>query len=117
MYKLMYNNMVVDLLKKLQYVRYMKNSKRWIGTDSQSAHGVMGSDNNTVYHLQGRKCPCAQELKTVEIYEIGPEEYEALSIQFSIQHQENESLRNELKDLRKQINEQNNLLQQILAKL
>lgn len=117
MYKIMSNNMVVDLTKKLHYVRYLKNSKRWIGTDSQSAHGIMGSDGNTVYHLQGRKCPYTQELKTVEIYEIGPEEYEALSIQFSIQRQENESLRNELKDLRKQINEQNNLLQQILAKL
>lgn len=117
MYKIMSNNMVVDLTKKLHYVRYLKNSKRWIGTDSQSAHGIMGSDDNTIYHLQGRKCPCSQELKTVEIHEIGPEEYEALSVQFSIQRQENESLRNELKDLRKQMNEQNNLLQQILAKL
>lgn len=117
MYKIMSNNMVVDLTKNLHYVRYLKNSKRWIGTDSQSAHGIMGSDGNTVYHLQGRKCPCPQELKTVEIHEIGPEEYEALSVQFSIQRQENESLRNELKDLRKQMNEQNNLLRQILAKL
>ena len=44
MYKLIYNNMVVDLLKEARYVRYMKNSKRWIGTDSQSAHGIMGSN-------------------------------------------------------------------------
>lgn len=117
MYKIMYNNMVVDLAKKLHYVRYLKNSKRWIGTDSQSAHGIMGSDGNTVYHLQGRKCTCPEELKIVEVYEISDEEYAALEAQSAIQRKENEELRNEIKDLREQLNEQNSLLQQILAKL
>lgn len=117
MYKLVYNNMVVDLIKKLQYVRYMKNSKRWIGTDSQSANGIMGSDNNTIYRLSGRNCACTDVLKTVEVFEIGPEEYEALSVQFSIQRKENEDLRNEIKDLKTQLSEQNLLLQQILSKL
>ena len=117
MYKIMSNNMVVDLAKKLHYVRYLKNSKRWIGTDSQSAHGIMGSDGNTVYHLQGRKCICPEELKVVEVYEISDEEYLALESQFAMQHKENEDLRNEIKDLRSQLNEQNSLLQQILAKL
>ena len=117
MYKIMYNNMVVDLLKEVQYVRYMKNSKRWIGTDSQSANGVMGSDGNTVYHIQGRNCPCSEELKTVEVVQIEQAEYEALATQFAIQRKENEDLRNELKDVRAQLHEQNLLLQQILAKL
>lgn len=117
MYKIMYNNMVIDLAKKLHYVRYLKNSKRWIGTDSQSAHGIMGSDGNTVYHLQGRKCICPEELKIVEVYEISDEEYVALEAQSAIQRKENEELRNEIKDLREQLNEQNSLLQQILAKL
>lgn len=117
MYKVMCNNMVVDLLKEIQYVRYMKNSKRWIGTDSQSANGIIGSDGNTVYHLQGRKCICPEELKKVEVYEIGQEEYTALQVQFAIQRKENEDLRNELKDLKSQLNNQNLLLQQILAKL
>ena len=117
MYKIMSNNMVVDLAKTLHYVRYLKNSKRWIGTDSQSAHGIMGSDGNTVYHLQGRKCICPEELKMVEVYEISEEEYAALEGQFAIQHKENEELRNEIKDLREQLNAQNNLLLQILAKL
>lgn len=117
MYKLMYNNMVIDLLKNISYVRYLKNSKRWIGTDSQSANGVLGSDGNTIYHLQGRKCPCPEELKAVEVQQIGPEEYEALATQFAIQRKENEDLRNELRDLKSQLNDQNALLQQILAKL
>ena len=117
MYKVMCNNMVIDLLKEIQYVRYMKNSKRWIGTDSQSANGVIGSDRNTVYHIQGRKCVCPEELKKVEIYEIGLEEYTALETQFAIQRKENEDLRNELRALKSQLDNQNLLLQQILAKL
>lgn len=117
MYKLIYNNMVVDLLKNIQYVRYLKNSKRWIKTDSQTANGVIGSNGDTIYHIQGRICTCPEELKQVEIYEIGPEEFEALSIQFSIQRKENEELRQELKDVREQLSAQNSLLQQILAKL
>ena len=109
--------MIVDLLKNAQYVRYMKNAKRWIGTDLQSAHGIMGSDNNTIYKLRGHTCTFPGELKEVDVREISVEEYESLSIQFAIQQQENQSLRNELKDLREQLNEQNSLLQQILAKL
>ena len=113
MYKLMCNNMVVDLLKEIQYVRYMKNSKRWIGTDSQSANGILGSNGDTIYRIRGRKCACSEELKEVELYEIGPEEFETLSVQFSIQRKENEELRKELQDVRTQLNEQNSLLKQI----
>ena len=65
----------------------------------------MGSDNNTVYKIQGRICSCPESLKTVEIYQISPEEYESLSIQFAIQKQENEDLRNEIKKLHDQLND------------
>lgn len=116
-YKLISGGMIVDLLQGAHYVRYLSKAKRWINTDSQSANGIMGSDNNTVYKIQGRFCSCPESLKTVEIYQIGPEEYESLSIQFAIQKQENEDLRNEIKKLHDQLNDQNLLLQQILAKL
>lgn len=117
MYKILYNNMIVDLLKEIQYVRYMKNAKRWVGTDSQTANGIMGSNGDTIYRIQGRRCACPDELKEVEIYKIGQEEYDSLSIQFSIQQKENDELRHELSDVREQLNEQSFLLQQILAKL
>lgn len=117
MYKLINNNMIVDLLEESHYVRYLKNSKRWVLTDKWSAHGVMGSDGNTIYLLRGKKCAYPKELKTVEVYEINKEEFDSLSIQFSIQHQENENLRNEIQDLRSQLEKQNSLLQQILSKL
>ena len=117
MYKVLHNNMVIDLLKSVQYVRYMKNSKRWMGTESLSAHGIMGSDNNTIYKLRGRNCSYPGELKEVDIFPISEEEYDSLAIQYAVQREENESLRNEIKDLREQLNEQSALLQQILAKL
>lgn len=117
MYKLMYNNMVIDLLKEIQYVRYMKNSKRWINTDGQSANGVMSSDHSTIYHILGRTCPLASELKTVEIVKIDATEYSSLETQFAIQRQENDNIRNEIASLKEQLETQNNLLEAILAKL
>jgi len=43
-YKLMNNDIVIDILRKVCYVRYLSKSKRWVITDPQSAHGVRGSD-------------------------------------------------------------------------
>lgn len=117
MYKLIYNNMVVDLLKKLQYVRYMKNSKRWISTDSQSAHGVMGSDQNTIYLLEGRFCPCEGSFTKINIEEITEEEYIRLANEIALRAKENEELRNEISSLKEQLQNQNELLLQILSKL
>jgi hypothetical protein len=33
-YKIMYNNMVIDLLNEVCWVRYLPNSKRLVVTDS-----------------------------------------------------------------------------------
>ena len=57
-YKLTNNGIVVDLLREVRYVRYLPKSKRWMGTEATSAHGILGSDNNTIYHIEGRVCPC-----------------------------------------------------------
>lgn len=117
MYKLINNNMVVDLLTTINYVRYMKNSQRWLGTDSQSAHGVMGSDGNTIYQLKGRKSGSPDNLMNVEIIKIEEEEFNMLSKQFSMVRKENQDLRNELGQVKEQLQAQNNLLLEILSKL
>lgn len=116
-YKLMNNDFVVDLLREVCYVRYLPKSKRWVVTDQQSAHGVRGSNQNTIYLLEGRVCAYEEELVPVRIEIISEEEYTRLANEVALRAKENESLRNELQDLRAQLNEQNNLLQQILAKL
>ena len=109
--------MVVDLLKEARYVRYMKNSKRWIGTDSQSAHGIMGSNQNTIYLLEGKSCPCQDKMEAVQVIQIDEAEYELLSTNLKMYSKENENLKKEITELKEQLNEQNKLLQLILQKL
>ena len=53
-YKITNNNMVVDIFKEQpRYIRYLTNSKRAIAVQKNAANGVMGSDKNTIYHLEG----------------------------------------------------------------
>lgn len=116
-YKVMFNNMVVDLLTEARWVRYLPNSKRLVATDSQAANGIMGSDHDTVYHLFGKPYTFDKEVKTVEVIKIDGVEYEKLRGQFMLQQQENESMKKEICSLREQLSSQEALLQAILAKL
>lgn len=109
-YKVLHNNMLLDLLTDVQWVRYLPKQKRMIKTDSQSANGVMGSDHNTVYHLVGRPYTFDTELKSVEVIKISEEEFGRLSTEFAIAHQENVSLRNEMASMK-------TMLEAILLKL
>lgn len=118
MFKLVHNNMVVDLLKEeVCYVRYLPRSKRLIVTDSQSANGVKGSDNNTIYHLQGTESTFPEEKTSVLVVEITPEEYEVLANKFSIQEKENANLRDRLTHVEDQLATTNSLLEKLLEKL
>ena len=116
-YKLMNGEIVVDLLRNPQYVRYLPRSKRWVNTDAQSANGIMGGNGDTVYHLIGKTCACPENLIKVRPVQIEEVEYSALLSQMSASKAENNALRQEIDALRTQLNEQNSLLQQILAKL
>ena len=116
-YKLMHGNMLIDLLTEVRWVRYLPKQKRLVMTDSQSANGVMGSDNNTVYHLAGRPYTFEGELKTVQVVGVTEEEYSRLSTEFAMAKQENENLRGEMAMLKEQLNSQSMMLEAILAKL
>lgn len=110
--------MVVDLLNDtVCYVRYLSRQKRLVVTDSQTANGVMGSDKDTVYHLEGTINNFPDEKITVAVIEIGTEEYNALANQFAIQAKENANLRNRLASMEEQLSTTNDLLTQLLAKL
>ena len=103
-YKIMNNNMVIDLLNEVRWVRYLPNSKRLVATDSQAANGVMGSDHNTVYHIFGKPYTFANEIKTVEVVKIDALEYDKLRTQFMLQKQENDAMKNEIGNLKAQLN-------------
>ena len=103
-YKIMYNNMVIDLLNEVRWVRYLPNSKRLVATDSQAANGVMGSDHNTVYHIFGKPYTFANEVMTVEVVMIDALEYDRLQTQFMLQKQENDAMKSEIGNLKPQLN-------------
>ena len=102
-YKLLNNEIVVDVLDTLQYVRYLAKSKRWVLTDAQSAHGVRGSDQNTIYFLEGRNCPCESEKVFVRVEEIDEAEYLRFTNEIALRAKENAELRKEIDLLREQL--------------
>ena len=116
-YKLMSGEIVVDLLRDIQYVRYLPRSKRWVNTDEQSANGILSGDGDSVYHILGRSCACPEDLIKVRPIRIEEAEFVGLKSSLSASQAETKKLRQEIDSLKNQLNEQNSLLQQILAKL
>lgn len=116
-YKLMNGEIVVDLLRDAQYVRYLPRAKRWVNTDALSANGILGGDGDTVYHLYGRACACPENLIKVRPIQIEEAEFLALKSQMAASQAENKALRQEIDALKEQLDAQSSLLQQILAKL
>ena len=69
-YKLMNGEIVVDVLRDAQYVRYLPRAKRWVNTDALSANGILGGDGDTVYHLYGRACSCPENLVRCDPFKL-----------------------------------------------
>ena len=99
-YKLLNGDIVIDILNKATYVRYLPKAQKWIQSGSGVAHGIMGSDQNTIYLLEERNCAYETNLPHVRVVEI-----------------EDEELYSKIAALETTLTEQNALLQQILAKL
>lgn len=76
MYKILYNNITIDVLKKIVYCRYLQ-SGRTLRTDKVSANCIVSSDGSQVYHIVGT--PVLPEgYKSVEIIPIDKKEYDYL---------------------------------------
>ena len=116
-YKLMNNDIVADLLRKVCYVRYLPKSKRWVITDEQSAHGVRGSDQDTIYLLEGRVCAYPESLTQIRVVEISEEEYVKMANEIALRKQENKELYNKIESLEQALADQNDLLLRLLEKL
>ena len=78
MYKFIYNNNVIDVVETVKYLRYLEKSKHFVITDSNSANCVQGSDNETVYLLQGARLPATLNYKIVTVKKIDKQEYHTL---------------------------------------
>lgn len=77
MYKVLYNNITIDVIKKPIYCRYVSSQKRTLRTDKISANCIVSSDGSGFYHLVGTPA-IPEEYKSVTIIEIDKTEYDYL---------------------------------------
>lgn len=108
MYKVIYQDMVIDVIEYPYYVRWIERYNRPYPSDETSANGIGSSDNNTFYHVDTmppfpEKC----NFKTVKLVKISEEEYQNILSQITkgetIYYDEEEPTKEEL--LQRQINE------------
>ena len=78
MYKVLYDNITIDVIKRPIYCRYVPNAKRTIRTDRVSANCVVSSDGSEIYHLKGTSA-IPEGYKSVELILIDKDEYDYLN--------------------------------------
>lgn len=81
MYKVIFNNLIIDIMEKPRYTRFLPKSQRIVGTDRLAATGIMSSNGEEVYHLEGKTNNYPEKLKTVQLIKIEKEEFERLKSQ------------------------------------
>ena len=118
MIKIMKNNLIIDVCPKTILLRYLPELKRFIITDKFSANAIIGSDKNTTYHIKNTDYNFDEEIESVIYKEITKEEYKKHKSEIvSKTNSETESLKNEVNDLKKMINQQNELIEKLIARL
>lgn len=118
MVKVIHNNLVIDLCSTERYLKYLPHQNRFIEVKKYMANAILGSDNNTVYHLVGSPYNFPNEIKSVSVYSITQEEFDKLQATTILQNsQEAIDLKKEVDSLKEMVQQQNNLIQQLLEKL
>lgn len=77
-YKVLKDNKVIDVLDHLTYLKWQPKNKIMLLSDLDEAQAILGSDNNTVWHVEGFYDLPVSGYETVEILPIGKFEYEQL---------------------------------------
>lgn len=78
MYKVMYKNIIIDILKRPIYCKYFQSSGQKLRTDETSANCIISSSGDETYHLAGRSPFMPESYKSVELIPIDKEEYDYL---------------------------------------
>lgn len=118
MLKIIHNNLVIDLCTQERYLKYLPHQQRFVEVKRYMANAVLGSDNNMVYHLAGTPYTFPNEIKTVQVYEIGQDEFDRLQATTILQNsKETIDLKKEVDSLKDLVLQQNSLIQQLLEKL
>ena len=78
MYKVVYKNVIIDILTKPIYCMYFPDSGNKLRTDETSANCIISSNGEGAYHLDGRSPAMPESYKSVELIKIDKEEYDYL---------------------------------------
>ena len=97
MYKIIYNNQIIDVIKELRFVKYLPKTKKSITVDERQANGILSSNNSIIYHIEGTPNIFPEETKTVNYCKIDLKEYERLTQQLK----ENNELLERVNELEK----------------
>lgn len=81
-YKVLKNNKVIDVLDHLTYLKWQPKNKIMLLCGEGEAQAILGSDNNTIWHVEGLyDLPVeAGKYENVSIQEINQFEYKQLKI-------------------------------------
>jgi hypothetical protein len=79
-YKLVKNNKVVDVLDHLTYLKWQPKHKIMLLSDLGEAQAILGSDGNTVWHVEGFYDLPVEGYDTVKLIEIDKFEYNQLKM-------------------------------------
>ena len=77
MYKIIYQNMIIDVMNKIKYCKYVRIANRTLLCDKTSANCIVSSDGSQIYHIKNTEM-IPENYKSVEIVEIDKEEYDYL---------------------------------------
>lgn len=79
MYKIIYNDIIIDVMKSPLYCKYLTKTGRKLRTDRVSANCIISSDGSETYHLIGKSPVLPDTYKSVELIPIDKEEYDYLN--------------------------------------
>lgn len=79
-YKVLKNNKVIDVLDHLTYLKWQPKNKIMLLSDLDGAQAILGSDGNTVWHVEGFYDLPVDGYDTVDLVEIDEYEYKQMKM-------------------------------------
>ena len=79
-YKVIKNNKVIDVLDHLTYLKWQKKNKIMLLSGEGEAQAILGSDGNTIWHVEGFYDLPVEGFETVRLVEIDECEYKQLKM-------------------------------------
>ena len=79
-YKVIKDNKVVDVLDRLTYLRWQPKNKIIVLCGEGEAQAILGSDNNTIWHVEGFYDLPVSGYESVKLVQIDEYEYKQLKM-------------------------------------